>query len=111
LKFYSFFFKIYDFFVTRGKLNNFQLKKSHHFVEHDELILKMYTVLEFAAVFHKLIEENWKQFCVEISTPYFKTVICSYKTARISVHIRHLFIPNVYLSGYISLVYGNGNQS
>ena len=28
----------------------------------------MYTVLGFAAfLFHKLIEENWKKFCVEIS--------------------------------------------
>jgi len=31
----------------------------------------MYTVLGFAAVFHKLIEENLKQFCVEISLPIF----------------------------------------
>ena len=29
----------------------------------------MYTVLGFASVFHELIEENWKKFCVEISSP------------------------------------------
>ena len=45
------FFKNCDFFETRGKL------------------IKMYTVLGLAAVFHKLIEENWKQFRVEISSP------------------------------------------
>jgi len=29
----------------------------------------MYTVLGFVAVFHKLIEENWKKISVEISSP------------------------------------------
>ena len=27
----------------------------------------MYTVLGFETVFNKIFEENWKQFCVEIS--------------------------------------------
>jgi hypothetical protein len=27
----------------------------------------MYTVLGFEIVFHKMIEENWKKLCVEIS--------------------------------------------
>jgi hypothetical protein len=27
----------------------------------------MYTVLGFEILFHKIIEENWKQFCIEIS--------------------------------------------
>jgi hypothetical protein len=35
-------------------------KKSHHFEDLDEPILKMYTVSWFETVFHKLIEENWK---------------------------------------------------
>ena len=35
---------------------------SHHFVELDELIFKMYTVWGFQIVFHKIIE-------VEISSP------------------------------------------
>jgi hypothetical protein len=33
----------------------------HHFVELDELILEMYTVLRFQIVFHKIIE-NWTKF-------------------------------------------------
>jgi hypothetical protein len=33
---------------------------SHHFVEVDELISKMYTVWVFEIIFHKIIEENWK---------------------------------------------------
>jgi len=32
----------------------------HYFVDLDELILKMNTVLGFEKVFHKVIEENWK---------------------------------------------------
>jgi len=36
----------------------------------DELILKMYTDLGLTAVFHKLIEENWKKICVELSSPF-----------------------------------------
>ena len=40
----------------------FELKKSRHFLDIDELILKMYTGLGFEIVFHKLIEENWKNF-------------------------------------------------
>jgi len=47
---------------------------SHHSVELDEPILKMYTVLGFEIwVFHKIIEENWKQFCIEIISPYLDT--------------------------------------
>ena len=36
--------------------------------EFNEIILKMYTVLGFNVVFHKIIE-NWKKFRVEISSP------------------------------------------
>ena len=36
----------------------FEPKKSQHFVDLHELILKMYTVLGFEIVFHKIIEEN-----------------------------------------------------
>ncbi len=35
---------------------------SHHFVEFDKLIFKMYTAWGFEIVFHKIIEENWKNF-------------------------------------------------
>ena len=35
---------------------------SHHFVEFDKLIFKMYTAWGFEIVFHKIIEENWKKF-------------------------------------------------
>jgi hypothetical protein len=38
---------------------------SHHFVEVDELISKMYTVWVFEIIFHKIIEENWKIFVFE----------------------------------------------
>jgi hypothetical protein len=34
---------------------------SHHFVELDELIIKMHTVWGFEIEFHKIIEENWKK--------------------------------------------------
>ena len=40
---------------------------SHHSAELNELIVKMHTVSGFEIVFHKIIEENWKIFCVEIS--------------------------------------------
>jgi len=40
----------------------FEPKQSHYFVDFDELILKMYTVWGFKIVFHKIIEENWKNF-------------------------------------------------
>ena len=56
------FFLNYDFFETRGKLRNFYFKISHHFVEFNELVLKMYTVLWFEVVFHKIIKENRKNF-------------------------------------------------
>ena len=55
------------FFETRGKLKITLLKILHHFVELDELMLKMHTVLRLEIVFHKFIEENWKKTCVEIS--------------------------------------------
>ena len=35
---------------------------SHHFVEIDELIFKMYTVWGLEIVYHKIIEENWETF-------------------------------------------------
>ena len=34
---------------------------SHHFVDTDELILKICTVWGFEILFHKIIEENWKK--------------------------------------------------
>jgi len=34
----------FHFFKTRGKLEFYESKKSHHFVDLDELILKMYTI-------------------------------------------------------------------
>jgi len=39
----------------------FEPKKSHHFVDLYELILKMCTVMRFQIAFHKIIEENWKK--------------------------------------------------
>jgi hypothetical protein len=47
--------KKFRFFKTRGKLKIFEPSKSHHFVDLDELILKMYTVLGFEIVFCKII--------------------------------------------------------
>ena len=35
---------------------------SHHYVELDGLIFKMYTIWGFEIVFHKIIEENWNKF-------------------------------------------------
>ena len=49
------------FFKTREKLKIFEPSKSHHFVDLDELILKMYTVLRFQILFYKIIEENLKK--------------------------------------------------
>ncbi len=37
-------------------------KKSHHFIDLNELILKMYTALMLQIAFHKIIEENGKIF-------------------------------------------------
>jgi hypothetical protein len=51
-----------DIFKTTGKIKIFEPKKSYHFVILDELILKIYTVLRFQIVHHKIIEENWKKF-------------------------------------------------
>ncbi len=56
-------------FLTTGKLKFFKIKMLHYFVDLDELILKMNTVLGFEKVFHKVIEENWKTICVELSSP------------------------------------------
>jgi hypothetical protein len=57
-------FKIFNFFnfSTTGKLKIFDPKKSHHYVDLDELILIMFTILRFQIVLHKIIEENWKKF-------------------------------------------------
>jgi len=38
--------------------------RSHHFVELDKMIIKMYTVWGFEIVFYKTIEENWKKLIV-----------------------------------------------
>jgi hypothetical protein len=67
-KFYNFSQKI-RFFKTTGKFKNFEPKKQHQFVDLGKLILKIYTVFRFDIVFHKLIEENLKKICVEISSP------------------------------------------
>ena len=42
----------------------FEPEKSHHFVDLDKLILKMYTVLRFHIVFYKIVEENRKFFLI-----------------------------------------------
>ena len=52
-------------------MKKLKLKISHHYVDLDVLILKMYTVLGFETVFNKLIEEDWKKFSVEISSPFW----------------------------------------
>ncbi len=39
-----------------------EAKKSHHCVDLYKPILKMYIVLGFEIVFHKIIEENCKHF-------------------------------------------------
>jgi len=39
----------------------FEPRKSHCFVDLDELIRKMYTVLRFQLVFNQIIKENWKK--------------------------------------------------
>jgi len=44
--------------MTRRKLEFFEPKKLHHFVDLDEPIIKMYTVLRFQIVFHKIIEKS-----------------------------------------------------
>jgi hypothetical protein len=48
--------------------------------------------LEEMRRFVNLWIERWRR-CIFIIF-YFKTVFISYKTARISVHIRHLFIES-----------------
>ncbi len=52
----------FDIFKITGNLKMFEPKKSQHFVDLDNLILKMYTFLRFQIVFHKIIEENFKKF-------------------------------------------------
>jgi hypothetical protein len=47
----------FDIFKTTEKLKKFEPEKSYHSVDLNELILKMYTVLRFEIVFHKIIEE------------------------------------------------------
>ena len=59
--------KNFYIFKNTGKLKMYELKKSLRFVDLDQLILKMHTVLELEIVFNKIIEENWNKFCVEIS--------------------------------------------
>jgi len=56
-----------NFFKTTGKLKIFQPEKSHHFVDPDALIFKIYTLSESETVFHKIIEENFIRMCVEIT--------------------------------------------
>jgi hypothetical protein len=44
----------FNIFITTGKLKIFELKKSHHFLDHDELILKGYHFVgngQFSRVF------------------------------------------------------------
>ena len=75
------FFQILRFFKTRGILKKCLLKISHYFVELDELILKMYTVLGFEIVFDKLIEENWKKnLCRNMFTHNRGIPICEFWT-------------------------------
>ena len=52
---FTIFYKNYDFFETEGKLKIFELKIYHQFVELNELILEMYTVLwlrKYIQLFH-----------------------------------------------------------
>ena len=52
----------FRYFQNYREIKGFEPKKSHLSVELDELILKMYRVWEFEAVFHKIIEENGENF-------------------------------------------------
>jgi hypothetical protein len=40
--------------MITGKINMFKPKKSHPFVDLDEMILKMHTGLGFVIIFHKI---------------------------------------------------------
>ena len=93
LKFYIFFQKL-RFFETRGKFEIFQLKISHHIVELNVLILKMYTVLELEIVSHKLMEENWKKFCVKISCILESIWLLeeTYGNCTIKLGVKHLVL-------------------
>jgi len=53
-------------FLKPRKIKKIEFKISYHFVELEKL--KTYTVSGFEIVFHKLIEENFKTFCFEISS-------------------------------------------
>ncbi len=64
----------FPFFITSGKLKFFEHKKTHNFLDLNELIIKMYIIWKFEIVFHKLINYNWKQFCVEISYSFKETI-------------------------------------
>jgi hypothetical protein len=48
----------FDFFETTRKLKFFEPKKSHHLVDPDRLIIKMYSVSGFEIVLNKIIEAN-----------------------------------------------------
>ena len=61
--------------ILSRKLKIFETKKSHHFLDLNEVILKIYTVWVFEIVFHKIIEENCKKFGVEISSTFY---FCSF---------------------------------
>jgi hypothetical protein len=74
LNFFKFFFsfkkivnfekncKISIFSKLQENLKNFEPKKSNLYVELDELIIKIHTLLGFELAFHKIIEENWIKF-------------------------------------------------
>ena len=52
----------FDLFETSGKLKFFEPKLSHHFVNLDEWIFKMYTFGGFEILFHKITLKKWKNF-------------------------------------------------
>ena len=79
----------------------FELKIYHHFVELNELILKMHTVLWFKVVFHKIIEENWKNFCVEISYSFF----CVFFFTIFSVNFSFIFLFNIFFLYFFSIFF------
>jgi len=56
-------------------------------VEHNELILKMYTVLGFEIVFQQIIEENWKKFCVEISFSFQVMLLYPFHDNKVKFNI------------------------
>ncbi len=60
-KFHNFFRKL-RFLETREKSKFVAPKISVHFLDLDELTLKIYTLLESDIVFHKINEKNVKNF-------------------------------------------------